>query len=150
MDYVSEFRQHIQNVTALLGKPLDESKYEIIDRGAPHKPEGLPKGKMGIYTFWYGGHFLKIGKVGPKSDARFRSHHYGFNAQSTLAKSIISDNEMRVLGITESNVGEWIKKNCRRIDVLLDTSAGIFTLELVEGILHYVYEPKYEGFTSQR
>ena len=150
MDYVNEFHQHISNVTATIGKPLDKSKYEIIDRGVPHKPAGLPIRKMGIYTFWYGGHFLKIGKAGAKSDARFRSQHYGFNAQSTLAKSIISDSEMNSLGINESNVGDWIKNNCRRIDILVDISADIFALELIEGILHYIYEPKYEGFYSQR
>ena len=149
-DYISEFRQHIFNTTSALGKTLDESRYEIIDRGVPHKSGGLPKGKMGVYTFWYNGQFLKIGKAGPNSDARFRSQHYGFNAQSTLAGSIMSDVEMSELGITETNIGDWIRNNCRRIDILIDTSAGIFALELVEGILHYVYEPKYEGFRGQR
>ena len=150
MDYVKEFHQHIYNATTAIGKPLDKLKYEIIDRGVPHKPAGLPIGKMGIYTFYYDGHFLKIGKAGAKSDSRFRSQHYGFNAQSTLAKSIMNDVKMLALGINEKNIGEWIKKNCRRIDILIDVSAGIFTLELIEGILHYVYEPKYEGFNSQR
>ncbi|MDL2232516.1 hypothetical protein LJC63_02910 [Ruminococcaceae bacterium OttesenSCG-928-L11] len=150
MDFVSEFRQYISSVTTALGKPLDDSSYEIIDRGVPHKPAGLPFGKMGVYTFWYNGRFLKIGKAGPNSDARFRSQHYGFNAASTLAGSIMSDSEMLALGITEGDAGDWIKKNCRRIDILIDASVGIFALELVEGILHYVYEPKYEGFKTQR
>ncbi|GEM_PF-5297747 len=46
--------------------------------------------------------------------------------------------------------GNWIKKNCRRIDILLDADLGIFTLELIEATLHYKYEPKYEGFLAQR
>ena len=62
----------------------------------------------------------------------------------------MNDAEMAELNITESSVGDWIKSNCRRIDILIDVSAGIFTLELIEGILHYIYEPKYEGFNSQR
>lgn len=53
-------------------------------------------------------------------------------------------------GTNDNNVGEWIKHNCSRIDVLLDVSLGIFTLELVEVALHYKYEPTYEGFIIQR
>lgn len=150
MDYVSEFKRHIINATTSLGRPLDENRFEIVDRGAPHTPKGLQRGKMGIYTFCYCGRFLKIGKAGPNSDARFRSQHYGFNAQSTLARSMMGDDEMLAHGITEANVSNWIKENCQRIDILIDADVGIFTLELIEGILHYVYEPKYEGFRSQR
>ncbi len=69
---------------------------------------------------------------------------------STLAKSILSDVEMRDKGINEDNVGEWIKQNCRRIDVEIDADLGIFTLEFIEAVLHYKYTPKYEGFSSQR
>ncbi len=149
-DYLFEFRKSIESVTAVIGKPLDSSKYTIIDRGSPHKPVGLPRSKMGVYVFWYDGQFLKIGKAGPNSSARFLSQHYGLKAPSTLAKSILNDANMTALGINEANVSEWIKSNCRRIDVIIDVSAGIFTLELIEGILHYAYEPKYEGFHSQR
>lgn len=150
MDYIQEIGSLLQNVSLATGKEIPREKYEIVDRGVPHKPNGLPKGKMGVYMFFYGGRFLKIGKAGPNSDARFRSQHYAFNAKSTLAKSIVGDADFAEKGINEANVGDWIKNNCRRIDILIDASAGIFTLELIEGILHYVYEPKYEGFKTQR
>lgn len=150
MDYVTEFRQHIINVTTALGKPLDENYLEIIDCGLNRKRRGLPSGKMGVYAYCYNGVFLKIGKAGPRSSARFSSQHYRLNAKSTLAKSILKDESMSELGITEQNVGDWIKNNCCRIEVLISTEAGIFTLELIESIIHYVYKPKYEGFISQR
>jgi len=35
IDFVKDFHQLIYNATTAIGKPLDESKYEIIDRGAP-------------------------------------------------------------------------------------------------------------------
>lgn len=70
-------------------------------------------------------------------------------AQGTLAASILADKNMADKGITKDNVGGWIKNNCRRIDILLDVSLGIFALELVEAALHYKYEPKYEGFVTQ-
>jgi hypothetical protein len=87
-DYTAEFRKYIHRATMATDKPLAEAKYEIVDRGAPHIPVGLPEGKMGIYTFWHDGRFLKIGRAGPKNNARFRSQHYGFKARSTLAKSL--------------------------------------------------------------
>ena len=57
---------------------------------------------------------------------------------------------MKNKGITEENISEWIRNNCRRVDILLDVSLGIFALELIESALHYKYEPIYEGFVTQR
>lgn len=51
MDYVAEYDRMIQEVTAVLDKPISRDKYEIIDRGVPHKPGSLKPGKMGVYTF---------------------------------------------------------------------------------------------------
>lgn len=151
MNYSDEFNKLIEEVSGILGRPIDREKYKVVDRGAPHKPQSLPNGMMGVYTFWYNGSFLKIGKAGPNSNARFYSQHYNpKSAQSTLAASILADKNMNIKGITEENIGEWIKNNCRRIDVLLDVSIGIFTLELVEAALHYKYEPTYEGYVTQR
>ncbi|MEV6689536.1 hypothetical protein AB0N28_30125, partial [Streptomyces sp. NPDC051130] len=66
------------------------------------------------------------------------------------AASILLDKRMQEKGITENNVGDWIKSNCRRVDIILDSDLGIFTLELIEAALHYKYEPIYEGFAAQR
>ncbi len=148
--YVAEFEEIILGVTAAAGRKV-EDRYEIVDRGKPHVPRTLKRGKMGIYTFLYEDDFLKIGKAGPNSNARFFSQHYlPGSAQSNLSRSILADDRMSGLGITEENVGDWIKQNTRRIDILLDASLGIFTLELIEAALHYKYEPRYEGFKTQR
>lgn len=148
--YASQLEQIIRGVTAALGREL-ESGYEIVDRGQPHAPKALPNGKMGIYAFLYNDAFLKIGKAGPKSNARFFSQHYRADgAPSTLAKSLLADESMAHLGLTAENVGDWIRQNTRRIDILLDERLGIFALELIEAALHYRYEPRYEGFKGQR
>ena len=149
-DYKSEFSELIQKVSLTIGKGIDISSYCIQDLGVPHKPKGLPIGKMGVYTFSFNDSFLKIGKAGPNSNARFRSQHYNpKSANSTLAASLIMDNEMGEYAIDDGNVKNWIVSNCRRIDVLMDVNLGLFALELVESVLHYYYEPKYEGFNSQ-
>lgn len=151
MDIVKDFENVISGVTRVLGKQINEEKYQIIDRGMPHQPKSLPKGMMGIYTFWYEGKPLKIGKAGPKSNARFLSHHYNPKAaNSTLAKSILSDKNFSYQEIDENNIGDWIKSNCVRIDIIINSDTGIFTLELIEAALHYKYQPIFEGFTSQR
>ena len=151
MDYQKEIQETIVAVSAALGRRIDRGKIEIIDRGVPHTPASLKPGTMGVYTFLYNGRFLKIGKAGPNSNARFLSQHYNpDSANSNLAASILDDPDMAVHGLTVNTVGKWIKQNCRRIDILIGAGLGIFTLELVEASLHYKYEPKYEGFSSQR
>jgi fructose-1,6-bisphosphatase len=151
LNYTDEFNKIIEDVSGMLGKPIHKDKYKVIDRGLPHNPQSLPVEMMGVYTFLYNGSFLKIGKAGPKSNARFFSQHYNpKSAQSTLAASILTDENMKDQGVTEDNIGEWIKNNCHRIDILLDVSLGIFALEFVEAVLHYKYEPIYEGFVTQR
>ena len=149
-ELIKEFEQIIKEVTNAAGRSIQKG-YKIIDRGMPQVPKSLKPGTMGVYTFFYNGEFLKIGKAGPSSNARFTNQHYSpSSSQSNLSKSILQDEDMQNLGITADNVGEWIKQNTRRIDIILDESLGIFTLELVEAALHYRYEPKYEGFKNQR
>ena len=151
MNYVHEINTLIHEVTLAIGKPILKDKYEVVDRGLPHiPPTRLPDGKMAIYMFLLGDEFLKIGKANYRSNARFCSQHYGLNAPSTLAKSLLSDSEMNYLNITSSNIKNWIKTNCQRIDIIVDADLGVFALELIEGIMHYKYEPRYEGFASQR
>ena len=150
-DLIRDLSETILKLSTILGKPINKESFEIIDRGVPHKPVPLPIGKMGVYMFLYKGSFLKIGKAGPKSNARFYSQHYNpKSARSTLAASILSDKTIDGINITESNIGDWIKENCNRIDILLDADLGIFALELIEAALHYKFEPLYEGFITQR
>jgi len=151
-DYRKEFEQVIREVSSALGKKIDSAQYEIFDRGVPHEPP-KPKeldGKMGIYTFLYKDRFLKIGRVGSGSPQRFSYQHYkAKSAGSTLADSLIADPKMGGK-INDENVKDWIQKNCRRIDVLIDEKLGVFAVALIEAAFHYYYEPKYEGFDSQR
>lgn len=54
---------------------------------APHKrPASLPSGTQAVYTFFLGDRCLKVGKAGPKTQARFTSQHYGINAPSITTR----------------------------------------------------------------
>lgn len=142
---VDELRSIIQTVSKYLGNVIPSESYEIILREKPHNPCSLPSGKMAVYMFRYNDQFLKIGKVGPKSNARFQNQHYSpKSARSNLAKSILNDIKM-VNIIGKIPIDEWIKNNCDRIDIIIDENVPEFTLELIEAILHYKYRPKYEG-----
>ncbi|MEG2411512.1 MAG: hypothetical protein RSA29_07385 [Clostridium sp.] len=147
---IEKIENTLIEVTDILNSKIDTRKFQVIDRGLPHSCKSLLKGKMGIYIFKYKDTYLKIGKVGAKSNARFTSQHYNPNSSnSNLAKSILSDDEMIKLGLDESNIEKWIKNNTSRIDILLDEDLGIFTLNLFEACLHYKFRPKYEGFKNQ-
>lgn len=153
MDLIKEEEIYaaIESVTNALGKPLSRDDYKVENRGVPHSPQRLLANKRAVYMFCYNGIFLKIGKVNPSSKSRFYEHHYRYNgANSTLAKSIIEDENVKINGINEINIGDWIKSNCQRIDIVIDDKIDIFTLNLIEVALHFKYKPIYEGFKSQR
>jgi hypothetical protein len=61
-------------VAALAGVPVSESDILYESLSAPHiRPKRLPAGKKGVYVFASATRCLKVGKVGPKSAARFTS-----------------------------------------------------------------------------
>ncbi|WP_372011385.1 hypothetical protein NBRC13296_12550 [Paenibacillus chitinolyticus] len=129
--------------------PTDE-QIAIVNRGRPHKCT-FKQGKMYVYTFSFNEDYLKIGKAGSNSKARFYSQHYNpESSQSNLAKSIILDPAMEFYSLSSSTVGDWIKNNVDRIDIEIDAKLGVFTLNLIESILHCLYLPRYEGFKTQR
>ena len=137
----------IVRVSRNIGKPISINQIEFVDRGIPHeRPSELPTGKRGVYMFYCPEEkcFLKIGKVGLKSKARFCSQHYTFSSRSCLAKSLFNDKDVNYK-FGKEDVGEWIMKHCHRIDILIDADLGPFANELIEACLHYRFNPKYEG-----
>ena len=114
---------------------------------APHRPSGLPAGKMAVYAFFGGGGWLKIGKVGPNSDARFRSQHYApGRARSSLAGSLLMDDSFATENAIEANsCGDWIKSNTHRCNIYLPASSEKSLLSLLEAFLHHRLKPRYEG-----
>jgi len=140
-------------VLRLGGISFEDGDIEIEDLGIPHQPpKSIPEGKMAVYTFFYNGQALKIGKAGPKSKARYTSQHYSAgSAPSTLAASL--ENKPEKIGLTKadiSNSKEWLKNNTRRINFIINNCLGVDVLNLVEAFLIAKLAPVYEGFESQR
>lgn len=120
---------------------------------APHSPPtSLPSRKMAVYVFMWNDKCLKVGKVGPRSQARYTSQHYNpKSSNSNLAKSILKNKEeLGLTGLTDSNVGDWIKTYTDRVNFILDENLGIPVLSLMESFLQCRLRPMFEGFDSQK
>ena len=146
--FEKETRKIISEISEVLGKEILSTSYRFEFLGIPHRaPKFLDNGKMAIYIFKYKDTYLKIGKVGAKSKARYTYQHYSpKSSNSNLAKSILKDEVFSIShSITKENVGQWIKDNCQRINILIDEELGRLALSLIEAALHYKYNPKYEG-----
>lgn len=140
-----EIRSLLESVLKNLGVAGVDFNIEILP--APHEIITLPANRMAIYMFEYKGEFLKIGKAGPKSKARFSSQHYNpKRASSTLAGSMLRDSRGTPWqSCTEATIEKWIKTNTRRINIYLEDKHGRAVLNLFEAVLQCRYKPRYEG-----
>ena len=76
------------DVATLAGVDLHPGLVTVDALPAPHRaPRSLPQGKMAVYAFFWDLECLKVGKVGPKSQARYTSQHYNPNCSSGSAQS---------------------------------------------------------------
>ncbi len=145
MDYLKEIRELVVKGCELAGRPVKKGDFEIVYQPKNHIPKSLPNGKIAIYTFLYNDKFLKIGKAGKNSKARYQSHHYHTKSgKSTLANRLVKDDNFKAF-VNEQNVKSWIKENCERYDIIIDKSYGNYFLNFIEGLLHYKYNPMFEG-----
>ena len=135
-------------VADLAGDAISRADLVIEYLAAPHRPPTrLPAGKMGAYGFWGDGGWLKVGKVGPNSSARYTSQHYSpGSAGSTLAGSLAADPRMLGLsGFDQRAPGAWIKSSAHRVNILMPASRRPELLSLLEAFLHLRLRPRYEG-----
>lgn len=135
-------------VANLAGDPISLSEVSIDFLNSPHTPPSkIPAGKMAVYAFWWNGSWLKVGKVGPKSHARYTSQHYNPNSSgSNLAKSLVKDTRMNtVTGFGSQNPGGWIQASTSRVNILIPSTRNKELLSLLESFLHVRLKPLYEG-----
>ena len=142
-----------RTVAELAGDPIAADEISIEYLQAPHHPPTrLPAGKMAVYGFWAEGGWLKIGKAGPKSNARYMVQHYNAqSAPSTLAKSLANDPHMlAVESFDPDNPGAWMKAMTHRVNILLSSKRRKELLSLLEAFLHLRLRPRYEGQPRRR
>jgi hypothetical protein len=135
-------------VTQLAGHPITACELTCELHPAPHRPPSrLPVGMMAVYCFWGDGCWLKVGKAGPNSQARYTSQHYNpASAPSTLAASLVRDARMKSIdGFAHAQPGNWIKTSCCRVNILISAKLRPEMLSLLEAFLHARLMPRYEG-----
>jgi hypothetical protein len=137
------------SAAALAKLDIPRSDIDVAVLSMPHRPpSSLPSGRLGVYVFMLGDRCLKVGKAGPKSRARFCSQHYGTNAPSTLAKSLLKSD--LALDLNPSNIKDWICQNTTRVNFLMPAAHGVFALSLLESFVQCRLLPEFEGFAAQR
>lgn len=141
-------RPRLESLAALGGQQVDLTKV-VFEFDLP--PRSLPAGTMAVYIFMYRGRCLKVGKAGPKSNARYVSHHYSpTSSRSNLAKSILAAPEkIAVAPVEPACAGRWVRENTVRVNILFPASVGIRFLTLVEAFMQCWLQPVYEGFETQ-
>lgn len=117
---------------------------------APHRPGPLPVGTMAVYAFWWNGQWLKIGKAGPWSGARYQSQHYNLSAPSTLARSLVEDRRMAAVpDFDPAHAGEWVRNKTCRVNITMSLTRDVpYYLSFLEAFLHLRLHPLYEGHTE--
>ena len=140
-------------VARLAKAVLPTDDFWVEELPAPHlPPTHLPAGHMAVYVFSLGSDALKVGKVGPKSQARYTSQHYNpRSASSTLAASLIADaGYIGLDGMEMTTIGNWIRTNVDRVNILVPIEHGVRVVTLLECFLQCRLQPRYEGFPGQR
>lgn len=138
----------LDEATYLAGFEIDVNGLQLINWQAgieTHVPVQLPNGMMAVYAFFLNGDCLKVGKAGPNSNARFQSQHYNPNsARSTLARSMLNDDQ-HFQDLNEANIGNWIKENTSRSNILITVDYGKNFMNFTEAFFILKYQPRYEG-----
>lgn len=152
---MSDWREEIERAIAdfetvarLAGDPVASTDLRTEFLTSPHQsPKSLPIGLMAVYGFWGDGCWLKIGKAGPNSNARYTSQHYNAgSANSNLAKSLASDTRMSAIAAFDrATPGMWIRATTHRVNILMPATRHKELLSLLEAFLHLRLKPRYEG-----
>lgn len=123
-----------------------------IPMGQHEKLKDLPKGKTAVYVFSYKERFLKVGRVGPRSQARYKSQHYNpCSSRSNLAKSLLkNESAARDHCLTIENVGEWIREKTDRVNFIFDANVDKRTPKLLEAFAQCKLEPVFEGHNQSK
>ena len=157
---LGEFIKDFVKAARQAGYDLDVEAIKHEAQPAPHRPHSLPSGKCAVYVFSLkssqGGscpaganRVLKVGRVGPNSNARFQSQHYNpkssqSNLSATLIKSRILWHYLGIESIDETSAGIWIKDNLDRDNFYMDATKEKLLGEL-EKYLRGRLGPVFEG-----
>jgi len=153
---VLEFRAWADNQ----GLRLAVGDIKVTPLGVPHKPVALPKGWQGVYAFGLGTAWLKVGRAGPNSNARWVSQHYkATRSLSNLAWSLLrythlssfehpslpAGLKVQLTTMQPDAIGDWIKQHAVRVNITIRAGLGPVALARLESIALGTLKPVFEG-----
>ena len=125
---------------------VEPNNLELLqwDAGKGHVPLPLPANTAAIYILKWNDTYLKVGKANANSNARYQSHHYNPNSsRSNLSRSLLEDSEFQAL-IGVGDVGEWIKANTTRFNILIPSNLGKDFIHFAEAFFILKCSPRFE------
>lgn len=130
------------------GHTIDRNELQLLQWNAgitTHLPVQLPNNFAAVYIFKWNDQYLKVGKVNSNSNARYQSHHYNPDSSpSNLSKSLLSETEFQAL-LGDGIVGEWIKENTTRFNILIPVHLGKNFVHFAEAFFILKCNPKFEN-----
>jgi hypothetical protein len=138
----------------------DLSEVTVESLGVPHRPTTLPRGLQGVYAFRLESVWLKVGRVGPKSNSRWVSQHYkATRSMSNLAWSLLQYAHLSsfehpelpqnlrdcLKALRVDDISDWIKQHTERVNFLINGELGLLPLTRLEQIAQLVLKPVFEG-----
>jgi hypothetical protein len=155
MERINEIIKDFVKVCQIAKLDLNENdiRIEPLIAGNEHLPRKLEKNFMAVYIFIDPNYEIcyKVGKVGTNSNARYQTQHYSPNSsKSNLAKSLLNDHDRNDNIELQNDVGQWIKDNTTKINLIISTEKKVLTLNLLESFVQCRLNPIYEGYKSQR
>jgi len=149
----------ISDMASFASKDVNPSQITFDSWAAPHSSKDLPPGKAAVYVFSLTGlakapaginRVIKVGKVGPNSNNRFRYQHYSSgSANSTLAAAIENNPVLwGYIGFPGNTVnsGDWLRKYTDRNNFYFSDFAicGVFEV-YARAMLGSIYEGSLSG-----
>ncbi len=142
-------REELKDLIAEVRKRWPEIEVEIQD--APHVPKPLPAGKQAVFAFLCEGRVFLVGRVGPRSKARFQSQHYSSSSSpSNFAKLLEQNKGALGLDIARGREGEWIKERCTRINFYAPADTPTEEMKRLKEYLELRMKPVFSRTTRTR
>ena len=140
-------------VAAVAGVALNQHEITHEVMLASHHQPVLRRGSQAVYVFSLSSDpttVLKVGKVGPNSNARFQSQHYNpDSAGSNLARSLVERRDtwqlLDIEDLARESVGEWIRTHTDRDHFFISSDREMVLLALLEVFLQCRLRPLFEG-----
>lgn len=134
------------NAAGNAGHIIDPADLQLLTWNAglaTHDPIGLPLGFSAIYIFKSLNEYLKVGQAGQNSGPRYLSQHYYTTSPSSLAKSLINDQEYSVI-IGNQIPRDWIRTNTWRFNILIPLTYSRHFVNFAEAFFILKCNPRFE------